>query len=149
MANASQTIKKKLLSEDRTFDQALKAAQANELAEKEPKQLQRNIDTSSARMLAVNAVHRSPTPHQASQKQTDPKQKNGSKTVFQVWLITCSYCGKPGHLAKACFKKKKDGWNSTTYKVTATPTPETASKGEKEDTDFSFYRSYEKRGILW
>ena len=31
----SQTTKKKLLSEDRTFDQALKVAQADELAEKE------------------------------------------------------------------------------------------------------------------
>lgn len=107
VANASQTIKKKLLSEDRTFNQALKAAQANELAEKESKQLQRNIDTSSARMLAVNAVHRSPTPHQGSQKQTNPKQKNGRKTVFQVWLITCSYCGKPGHLAMLVSRKRK------------------------------------------
>ena len=25
---------------------------------------------------------------------------------------TCSYCGKPRHLAKACFKKMKDGGNS-------------------------------------
>ena len=37
-----QATKKKLLSEDRTFEQALKAAQADELAEKESKQLQFN-----------------------------------------------------------------------------------------------------------
>ena len=60
----------------------------NELAEKESKQLQWNTDTSSAGMLAVNAVHRRPTPHQESQKQADSKPKNGRKTVFQVWLIT-------------------------------------------------------------
>ena len=35
----SQAAKKKLLSEDRTFEQALKIAQADELAEKESKQL--------------------------------------------------------------------------------------------------------------
>ena len=35
----SQATKKKLLSEDRTFEQALKVAQADELAEKESKQL--------------------------------------------------------------------------------------------------------------
>ena len=44
---------------------------------------------------------------------------------------TCSYCGKPRHLAKACFKKMKDGGNSTKPQVTATPTP----VGETEDTD--------------
>ena len=35
----SQATKKELLSEDRTFEQALKVAQADELAEKESKQL--------------------------------------------------------------------------------------------------------------
>ena len=43
----SQATKKKLLSEDRTFEQALKVAQADELAEKESKQLQFNSNLSS------------------------------------------------------------------------------------------------------
>ena len=54
----SQTTKKKLLSEDRTFDQALKVAQADELAEKESKLLQGNSNSSSAGILPVNAVHK-------------------------------------------------------------------------------------------
>ena len=37
-----QATKKKLLSEDRTFEQALKVAQADKLAEKESRQLQSN-----------------------------------------------------------------------------------------------------------
>ena len=40
----SQTTKKKLLSEDRTFYQALKVVQADELVEKESKLLQGNSD---------------------------------------------------------------------------------------------------------
>ena len=43
----SQATKKKLLSEDRTFEQALKVAQADELAETESKQLQSNSNLSA------------------------------------------------------------------------------------------------------
>ena len=57
---------KKLLSEDRTFDQALKVAQADELAEKESKLLQGNSDTSGAGILPVNAVHKKSFPAQES-----------------------------------------------------------------------------------
>ena len=50
----NQTTKKKLLSKDRAFDQALKVAQADELEKRESKQLQSNSDTSSAEAQAVN-----------------------------------------------------------------------------------------------
>ena len=69
----SQTTKKKLLSEDGTFDQALKVTQADELAEKQSKLLRGNSDTSGAGMLPLNAVHKKFFPAQESQKQTDPK----------------------------------------------------------------------------
>ena len=69
----SETTKKKLLSEDRTFDQALMVAQADELAEKESELRQGNSDTSGAGILPVNAVHKKLFPAQESQRQTDPK----------------------------------------------------------------------------
>ena len=59
----SQTTKKKLLSEDRTLEQALKVAQADALAEREFKQLHTNADTSGVRVQPVNAVHKKSTPH--------------------------------------------------------------------------------------
>ena len=143
----SQTTKKKLLSEDRTFDQALKVAQADELAEKESKLLQGNSDTSSAGILPVNAVHKKSFSAQESQKQTDPKSKMGGKQCFRCGSpqhladkcshveSTCNYCGKPGHLAKACFKKKKEfGGNNTTHQVIAAPTSGTCTKEEHENS---------------
>ena len=84
----SQTTKKKLLSEDRTFDQALKVAQADELAEKESELLQGNSDTFGAGILPVKPVHKKSFPAQESQRQTDAKSKMGGKAVFSVWLST-------------------------------------------------------------
>ena len=142
----SQTTKKKLLSEDRTFDQALKVAQADELAEKESKLLQGSSDTSSAGILPVTAVHKKSFPAQESQRQADPKLKMGGKQCFRCGSpqhladkcshveYTCNYYGKPGHLAKACFKKKKKfcGKN-TTHQVIAAPAPGTCTKEEHEN----------------
>ena len=56
------------------------------LAEKESKLFQVNTDTSGAGILPVNAVYKKSFPAQESQKQTDPKSKNGRKEVFSVWL---------------------------------------------------------------
>ena len=63
----SQTTKNELMSEDRTFDQALKVAQADELAEKECNH-QGNSDTSAAGILPVNAVRKKSFPAQESKK---------------------------------------------------------------------------------
>ena len=143
----SQTTKKKLLSEDRTFDQALKVAQADELAEKESKLLQGNSDTSSAGILPVNAVHKKSFSARESQRQTYPKSKMGGKQCFRCGSpqhladkcshveSTCNYCGKPGHLAKAWFKKKKEfGGNNTTHQVIAAPTSGTCTMEEHENS---------------
>ena len=51
----NQATKKKLLSEDRTFEQALNVAQADELAEKESKLLQFNSNL-SAKVQSVQSV---------------------------------------------------------------------------------------------
>ena len=56
------------------------------LAEKESKLFQVNTDTSGAGILPVNAVYKKSFPAQESQKQTDPKSKNGRKEAFSVWL---------------------------------------------------------------
>jgi len=51
----SQTTKKNLLSEDRTLEQALRITQADELTEREFKQLHTDADTSGAKVQSVNA----------------------------------------------------------------------------------------------
>ena len=53
----SQSTRKELLSEDRTFEQALKVAQADELAEKESKQL---LQIPERWQEKVHGVHRKP-----------------------------------------------------------------------------------------
>ena len=48
---------------------------------------------------------------------------------------TCNYFGKPGHLGKARFKKKKEfGGNNTTHQVIAAPTSGTCAKEEHENS---------------
>ena len=88
----SQTTKKKLLSKDRTFDQTLKVAQADELAGRESKQLQGNSDTSSTEVQPVNAVLKKS--FSAFQQETDPKSKTTGKQCFR--------CGSSQHLATKC-----------------------------------------------
>ena len=80
-------VRKKLISEDRTFDQALKVAQADELAEKESNH-QGNSDTSAAGILPVTAARKKSFPAQESQKTNRSQVKNGRKAVFSVWLST-------------------------------------------------------------
>ena len=57
----SQSTRKKLLSEDRTFDQALKVARAHELAEKEPRQFP--LSEEAAKNQAVHGTTSSEQPH--------------------------------------------------------------------------------------
>ena len=81
--------------------------------------------------------------------------------MFQVWLVTtsgdkcshiestCSYCKKPRHLAKVCFRKKKESDNNTTHQVIATPTPGATPREAEEDTDCPFtvyFKSVESSG---
>jgi hypothetical protein len=75
----SQSTRKKLLSEDRTFEQALKVAQADELAEKEFKQLLQN---SGREQEKVRGVDRKTIPQKNNSK-TTPKSTERWKSMFQ------------------------------------------------------------------
>ena len=125
-----QSTKKKLLSEDRTFEQALKVAQADELAEKESKLLYTNTES-----IDVNQpVHACTTFNLKSKAQPVSTTFNTSgKKCFrcdstQHLADKCSYvnatcysCHKKGHLSKACFKRKKESEpNAQTNLITTT-----------------------------
>ncbi|XP_068742412.1 uncharacterized protein [Montipora capricornis] len=85
----SQATKKKLLlSEDRTFEQALKVAQADELAEKESKQLQSNSNL-SAKVQAVHSVPKKSSPaHPVNKQQSATTGKTSCEILFSLWIHT-------------------------------------------------------------
>ena len=146
----SQTTEKKLLSEDRTFDQALKIAQADELAERESGILQVSADTSSAKVHPVHAVHKKPTPRQGNSNKTAVKAKDDGKQSFSCGSSQhmadkcrhvksiCSYCKKNGHLANVCLKKKRESSCNTTHQVTATPAQEKIPGENEQDAQNRF-----------
>ena len=146
----SQATKKKLLSEDRTFEQALKVAQADELAEKESKQLQSNSNL-SAKVQAVHSVPKKSSPaHPVNKQQSATTGKRHAKFCFRCGSTqhlankcihstsVCNFCKKKGHIAKVCFKKKKEGSCHTTHLVTATPTREVNTTEGDGDTPDHF-----------
>ena len=145
----SQATKKKLLSEDRTFEQALKVAQADELAEKESKQLQSNSNL-SAKVQAVHSVPKKSSPaHPVNKQQSATTGKPHAKFCFRCGssqhlankcshsTSVCNFC-KKGHIAKVCFKKKKEGSCHTTHLVTASPTQEVSTTEGDGDTPDHF-----------
>ena len=69
----SQTTKTKLLSEDRTFEQALGVARADELVEKEFKLVKTNTDQSNSKLQVVNTVNKKHNPKQDNRIQCTPK----------------------------------------------------------------------------
>ncbi|XP_068707834.1 uncharacterized protein [Montipora foliosa] len=146
----SQATKKKLLSEDRTFEQALKVAQADEMAEKESKQLQSNSNL-SAKVQAVHSVPKESSPaHPVNKQQSATTRKTHAKFCFRCGssqhlankcihnTSVCNFCKKKGHIAKVCFKKKKEGSCYTTHLVTATPTQEVNTTEGHGDTPDHF-----------
>ena len=78
----SQTTKKKLLSEDRTFEQALGVARADVLAEKESKLLQTNTDQSNSKLQAVNTVNKKHNPIQDNRSHSTSKTQAEGKKCF-------------------------------------------------------------------
>ncbi|XP_067022224.1 uncharacterized protein [Acropora muricata] len=74
----SQATKKKLLTEDRTFEQALKVAPADELAEKESKQLQFNSN--------LSAKVQASTP--SKQTTCSDYRENSCEILFSLWILT-------------------------------------------------------------
>ena len=83
----SQSTRKKLLSEDRTFDQALKFARADELAEKESRHLVQNSDSHTL----VHGV-------QVKQAKLQPMKSEVGGEAKKCY----SGCGSTQHLANKC-----------------------------------------------
>ena len=78
----SQTTKKKLLSEDRTFEQALGVARADVLEKKESKLLQTNTDKSNSKLQTVNTVNKKHNPIRDNRSQSTPKTQAEGKNCF-------------------------------------------------------------------
>ena len=143
----SQTTKKKLLSEDRTFEQVLGVGRADELAEKESKLLKINTDQSNSKLQVVNTVNKKQDSKPGHRSQSMPKTEG--KKCFRCGSFqhradkcshtktTCNYCKKAGHWAKVCFKEKRESEKCTkAHHVTATSTGETVPS-ETEDNQFT------------
>ncbi len=141
----SQSTRKKRLSEDRTFEQALKVAQADELADKESKQLLQNTERESEK--SVHGIHWKNAQHKISTKPpfSKPpfsKPPGEDKTCFRCRSTqhladecshiktTCNYCKRAGHLGKVCFKKKQAENNAKTHKISATDKQEGSNDPE-------------------
>ena len=109
----SQTTKKKLLSEDRTFEKILGVVRADELAEKESKLLKINTDKSSSKLQVINTVNKKQDSKPGNRSQS--MQKTEGKKCLRCGSFqhradecshtktTCNYCKKAGHRAKVCF----------------------------------------------
>ncbi|CAB4007683.1 Retrovirus-related Pol poly from transposon [Paramuricea clavata] len=132
----SRSTRKKLLSEDRTFDQAVKVAQADELAEKESKEMllsAERTDTTQAHSISNKRKY-----HFKGGDANKAKPFEQGKTCFRCGstqhladkcshtYTTCNYCKKAGHLAKVCFKKKKADSNAKAHNIVATHTDESS-----------------------
>ena len=85
---------KKLLSEDRTFEQALKVAPADELAEKESKQLHFNSNL----RRKFQAVHSVPKKSSLAH----PVNKQLVAITVKTQAKFCFRCGSSQHLADKC-----------------------------------------------
>ena len=147
----SQATKKKLLSEDRTSEQALKVAQADELAEKQSKQLQQSNSNLSAKVQAVHSVPKKSSPaHPVNKQQSATTGKPHAKFCFRCESTqhlankcshstsVCNFCKKKGHIGKVFFKTKKEGSCYTTHLVAASPTQEVNTTEGDGDTPDHF-----------
>ena len=137
----SQSTRKKLLSEDRTFDQALKVARAHELAEKESRQFP--LSEEAAKNQAVHGVNQQRAAPWHNNKQSTNKDNTEEGKCCRCGSTqhmankcahassTCNYCRKTGHLAKVCFaKKNRERRGINTHQITTTNDTETSSDEE-------------------
>ena len=86
----SQSTRKKLLSEDRTFEQALKVARAHELAEKESRQFPLNEEPGKSQLV-----------HGINQQQAWNNNKQ-STNQGNTEEKKCFRCGSTQHMANKC-----------------------------------------------
>ena len=79
-----------------------------------------NADTSSAKDFPVNAIHDESTHHQENKKQGAAISKFEGNQCFSRGSSTYAPAvEKSEHLAKACFKKKKESGHNATHQDTA------------------------------
>lgn len=138
--------KKKLLSEDKTFEAALAIALADETAEKESKSLSGTFSSSLNTPRDRSAHYEQPVNFVKKRFHKYDKSKNTDSVCFRCGAChaaefckhknsTCHYCKKQGHIAKACFKKKSD---HDSKKSTHVVTSETAENSlvNGQDTEY-------------
>ncbi|KAK3798940.1 hypothetical protein RRG08_035567 [Elysia crispata] len=109
----NQATKKKLLSEDKTFEDCQKIAIADETADREAK----CIENENLLATPVNKIYTNKSePRKRQVLMPQHKQFNcyrcgssqhGANTCKYIKSI-CHYCHKPGHLESVCFKKQRD-----------------------------------------
>lgn len=129
----SATIQGRLLSKEHTFEQALKEAQAIELAQKDLKEIQRQSQTA-----AVNYVHSHRGKQHGKRGNSAFKQGqcyrcegNHSADKCKFKDAVCHFCSKSGHIVKACLKKKNSAGRPS-------PTPNNKEKSsDKKGKDSS------------
>lgn len=139
----SSSTQRKLLSEERSFDQAMQMALADEVADSEAKQIAPKHDSTS-NTVPVDVVHKYQSrvekkfpEHQRNDNAVNATRKrcyrcNGNHTQQQCRFkdATCHFCQKRGHIAEACRKK-----NGETHLVSTTH--ETDERDEY--SDYSLY----------
>ena len=138
----SSSTQRKLLSEERSFEQAMQMALADEVADSEAKQIAPKHDSTS-NTVPVDVVHKYQTvekkfpEHQRNDNAVNATRKrcyrcNGNHTQQQCRFkdATCHFCQKRGHIAEACRKK-----NGETHLVSTTH--ETDERDEY--SDYSLY----------
>ena len=139
----SSSTQRKLLSEERSFEQAMQMALADEVADSEAKQIAPKHDSTS-NTVPVDVVHKYQSrvekkfpEHQRNDNAVNATRKrcyrcNGNHTQQQCRFkdATCHFCQKRGHIAEACRKK-----NGETHLVSTTH--ETDERDEY--SDYSLY----------
>ena len=120
------------------------------MAEKESKQLQVNSNL-SAKVQAVQSVpKKSSLAHPVNKQRVAITGKTPAKFCFRCGssqhladkcshsTSVCNFCKKKGHIAKICFKKKKESSCYTTHLVTARATQEVNPNEGNGDTPDHF-----------
>ena len=139
----TSSTQRKLLSEERSFEQAMQMALADEVADSEAKQIAPKHDSTS-NTVPVDVVHKYQSrvekkfpEHQRNDNAVNATRKrcyrcNGNHTQQQCRFkdATCHFCQKRGHIAEACRKK-----NGETHLVSTTH--ETDERDEY--SDYSLY----------